>query len=75
MHGLDMLVSVGAVVRYLGLDVRLELLPRLREHERMQRLVRLVVQPEVHRHVDLHDERGAERERRLLGRRDVSHHV
>jgi len=55
--------------------VRSELLARLREHERLQWFVRIVVQPEVHRHVDVHDGGRSQRERRLFGRRDLSHHV
>ena len=72
---LDVRVSVGSDLRRVELVVRRELLARLLEHERVRWLVRLVVQPEVHGVVDVHDDRRPERERRLLGRRDLSHHV
>jgi hypothetical protein len=52
-----------------------ELLTGLREHERLHRRLRPVVQPQVHRHVDVHDDGGRERERRLLRGRDLPHHV
>jgi len=72
---LDMRVSVGRDLLDLGELVRPELLARLREQQRLQRCVRRLVQPQVHRHLDVHDDGRRERERGLFGRRDVSHHV
>ena len=76
LHGLDMHVPVGTDVRYHERQLRADQLhARLREQRHVQRLVRVVVQPEVRgrRHVR-HDARR-ERQRELLGELDLSYPV
>jgi hypothetical protein len=75
MLRLDLQLSVGPVVHHRGWDVREQLLARLREQQRLLGRVRRVVQPQVHRYFIVHDDGRAERQRRLLGRSDLSHHV
>lgn len=75
VHGLVVHVPVGAVVHDRRRDVWQQLHAGLREHERLLGLVRLVVQPQVHRLLDVHDDGRPERERRLFRRCNVSYHV
>lgn len=72
LHRLDVHVSVRKDVRRVLQQLRAEQLHAgLREQHGLHGLVRLVVQPQVRRDLDLHDDRGPQRERGLLGRLDV----
>jgi hypothetical protein len=75
VHRRDVQLSERDVVHDLHGHVRLELLARLLELERLLGRVRLLVQPEVHRAIGVHDDSWPERQRRLLRRRDLSHQV
>jgi hypothetical protein len=55
--------------------VRQQLFARLLELQRLHRPVRRFVQPQVHRFIDLRDDRRHQRKRRLLRRRNVPYQV